>query len=63
MGDISSILANENINIRDLHVKINESLANITIVLDISDIAQLSRVLTLIETLPNVMEAFRERPG
>jgi guanosine-3',5'-bis(diphosphate) 3'-pyrophosphohydrolase len=63
MGDISSILANENINIRDLHVKVIESLANITIILDIIDIAQLSRVLTLIETLPNVMEAFRERPG
>jgi GTP pyrophosphokinase len=63
MGDISSILANENINIRDLHVKVTESLANITIVLDISDIAQLSRVLTIIETLPNVMEAFREKPG
>lgn len=63
MGDISSILANENINIRDLHVKINESLANITIILDISDIAQLSRVLTLIETLPNVIEVFREKPG
>jgi guanosine-3',5'-bis(diphosphate) 3'-pyrophosphohydrolase len=63
MGDISSILANENINIRDLHVKVTESLANITIILDIIDIAQLSRVLTLIETLPNVMEAFRERPG
>ena len=63
MGDISSILANENINIRDLHVKVIESLANITIILDISDIAQLSRVLVLIETLPNVMEAFREKPG
>ncbi len=63
MGDISSILANENINIRDLHVQVTESLAKITIILDISDIAQLSRVLTLIETLPNVMEAFREKPG
>jgi GTP diphosphokinase / guanosine-3',5'-bis(diphosphate) 3'-diphosphatase len=63
MGDISSILANENINIRDLHVEVTESLANITIILDISDISQLSRVLTLIETLPNVVEAFREKPG
>jgi guanosine-3',5'-bis(diphosphate) 3'-pyrophosphohydrolase len=63
MGDISSILANENINIRDLHVQVIESLANIAIILDISDIAQLSRVLTLIETLPNVTEAFREKPG
>jgi GTP diphosphokinase / guanosine-3',5'-bis(diphosphate) 3'-diphosphatase len=63
MGDVSSILANENINIRDLHVKVTESLANITIILDITDIAQLSRVLTLIETLPNVLEAFREKPG
>ena len=63
MGDISSILANENINIRDLHVNFNESVAIISIVLEISDITQLSRVLTLIETLPNVMEAYRERPG
>jgi GTP pyrophosphokinase len=63
MGDISSILANENINIRDLHVNFNESVAIISIVLEISDITQLSRVLTLIETLPNVMEAYRKRPG
>lgn len=63
MGDISSVLANENINIRDLHVKFTESVANIMVILDISDIAQLSRVLTLIETLPNVIEVFREKPG
>jgi GTP pyrophosphokinase len=32
-------------------------------VLEISDINQLSRVLTRIENLPNVMEAHRTNPG
>jgi guanosine-3',5'-bis(diphosphate) 3'-pyrophosphohydrolase len=63
MGDISTILANEGINIRDIKVKVTDNLATISIILDISDISQLSRVLTLTETLPNVMEAYRVKPG
>jgi len=63
MGDISTILANEGINIRDIQVKVIENLANISITLEIIDIAQLSRILTLIETLPNIMEAYRVKPG
>ena len=63
MGDISTIFANEEVNIRDIKVKVIDSLASIDIVLDINDIAQLSRVLTLTETLPNVVEAYRIKPG
>ena len=63
MGDISTILANEGINMRDINVKITNSLATINIMLDIGDISQLSRLLTLTESLPNVMEAFRVKPG
>jgi len=63
MGDISNILNNENINLLDIGLKVNHNLAVINLVLEVGDIAQLSRVLTRIESLPNVMEAHRQRPG
>lgn len=63
MKDISTILSNEGINLRDINLKINNNLATINLILDISDISQLSRILTLTETLPNVMEAYRLKPG
>ena len=63
MGDISTILANEGINMRDINIKIANNLATINLMLDISNINQLSRLLTLTESLPNVIEAFRLKPG
>ena len=63
MSDISNILSNEGINMRDLNVKTSNNLATINLVLDVSDISQLSRLLTLTESLPNVMEAYRIKPG
>jgi GTP diphosphokinase / guanosine-3',5'-bis(diphosphate) 3'-diphosphatase len=63
MGDISTVLANEGINMRDINVKIANNLATINLMLDIGDINQLSRLLTLTESLPNVMEAYRIKPG
>ncbi len=63
MGDISSILSLESINVMDIHLKVTHNLATITLILEIRDISQLSRVLTRIESLPNVMEAHRIKPG
>jgi GTP pyrophosphokinase len=63
MGDISNILTNEGINLLDIGLKVNHNLAAISLVLEVGDIAQLSRVLTRVENLPNVMEATRRRPG
>ena len=63
MGDISSLLTNENINLRDIKLTVVHNQANMVLMLEISDIAQLSRVLTKIENLPNVMEAHRLKPG
>ena len=63
MGDISSVLNEEDINIANVDMKINHNLAAIYLILEIIDIAQLARVLTRIESLPNVMEAHRLRPG
>ncbi|MFL7870657.1 MAG: bifunctional (p)ppGpp synthetase/guanosine-3',5'-bis(diphosphate) 3'-pyrophosphohydrolase [Anaerolineales bacterium] len=63
MGDISSLLNNENINIADVNVKTSQNLADIKLVIEVRDIEQLSRILTRIENLPNVMEAQRTHPG
>ncbi len=63
MGDISSILTNESINLVDINLKINHNLAVINVVLEVGDIVQLSRILTKIENLQNVMEVHRVRGG
>ena len=63
MGDISNVLNDEGINIIDVNLKVSHHLAMLNLVLEVGDIAQLSRVLTRIENLPNVTEAHRTRPG
>ena len=63
MGDISTLLQGEGINITDVAVNLNRTIADIKLVIEIRDLAQLSRVLTRIETLPNVLEALRTKPG
>lgn len=63
LGDISTILNNEGINLIDINLQVTHNLASIRLVLEVGDIAQLSRVLTRVENLPNVMEAHRLRSG
>jgi len=63
MGDISNLLNTENINIADVTVKTSQNLADIKLIIEVRDIEQLSRTLTRIENLPNVMEAQRVKPG
>src|SRR6266498_982039 len=63
MGDISTLLQAENVNIADVSVNFNRTVADLKLVVEVRDIAQLSRVLTRIESLPNVLEAQRTKPG
>jgi GTP pyrophosphokinase len=63
MGDVSNLLNTEGINIADVSVKTNQNLAEIKLIIEVRDIEQLSRILTRIENLPNVMEAQRTKPG
>ena len=63
LSDISTVLSNEGVNLRDIEINSSSNLATIKIMLDVSDINQLSKVLALIESLPNIMEAFRMKPG
>jgi guanosine-3',5'-bis(diphosphate) 3'-pyrophosphohydrolase len=65
--DVSNLIANEGINMGLVQAGVNHdsklSLAVLDLVLEVKDIDQLTRVLTRIEALPNVMEAHRVRPG
>lgn len=68
MGDISNLLTNEGVNIVDVNVrvdhdKVKADTANIHLIVEVRDIVQLSRVLTRIESLDNVLEAERIRAG
>ncbi len=63
MGDISTLLDAENVNIADINVNVNRTLAVINLILEVKNLSQLSRILTRIENLPNVLEAHRIKPG
>ena len=63
VNDISNLLSDENINIADVAVNVNRSIADLRLVIEVKDLTQLSRVLTRMENLPNVMEAHRSNPG
>jgi GTP diphosphokinase / guanosine-3',5'-bis(diphosphate) 3'-diphosphatase len=59
MGDISNLLGDEGVNIADVKVNVNRSLAELRLVVEVQDISQLSKILTKLENVPNVMEAHR----
>jgi GTP pyrophosphokinase len=63
MGDITTLLNSESVNIVDVQVGISKNLADLRLVIEVRDIAQLSRMLARIENLPNVLEAQRVRGG
>ncbi len=63
MVDISTLLTSENVNIADVNVSVNRTLAVINLIIEVKDLSQLSRILTRIESLPNVLEAHRTNPG
>ncbi len=63
LGDVSTVLSNEGVNLRDIDINFSNNLATIKTMLDVSDINQLSKILAIIESLPNIMEAYRMKPG
>jgi GTP pyrophosphokinase len=63
MGDISNLLNSEGVNIADVGVKVAHNMADLRLIVEVKDIKQLSRILTRIENIPNVLEAQRVKPG
>lgn len=63
MGDISNLLNTEGVNIVDVSVKMAQGVAELRLSVEVRDMEQLSRILTRIENIPNVLEAKRIKPG
>lgn len=63
VGDITYLLSNDGINMIDANIKVSKGIADIRLVIEVSDIKQLSRLLARVENLPNVLEAQRYKPG
>ncbi len=63
MGDLSNLLESESVNILDVIVRVSKNLADLNLVIEVKDIAQLSRLLSRMENIPNVHEAQRIKGG
>lgn len=63
MRDVSTLIANEGINMPKVKVDVHRHLAVFDLVLEVRDLLQLSRILDRLENLPNVLEAQRVNPG
>ena len=59
LHEIAGVISNEKINMSAVNVSREKNITTLYITLEISDIAQFSRVLTKIESLSNVIEARR----
>jgi len=59
MRDIGAAVAEERINMRDVNIRTHNHIATFTVTMEVENPAQLSRILSKIERVPNVMEARR----
>lgn len=59
MRDIGAVIADEKINMSNVSITTKQNVATFLVTMEIADINQLSRVLSKIERLPNVVEAHR----
>ena len=60
LRDVASVVAAEGVNMSSVNVSTSRQLATFIATLEISDVAQLSRLLDKIERLPNVIEVRRQ---
>jgi len=63
LRDVSTVVGEEHINLSNVVSSTKAHLAMIDLVMEVTDLGQLSRVLNRVEALPNVMEARRVRAG
>ncbi|MBI3762177.1 MAG: bifunctional (p)ppGpp synthetase/guanosine-3',5'-bis(diphosphate) 3'-pyrophosphohydrolase [Chloroflexi bacterium] len=63
MRDISTLVADEHVNMSAVSVTTKNNIATLLVTMDVTDVAQLSRLLARIEQLPNVLEAHRWKAG
>ena len=62
--DVSTLIADENINMTKIRVDVNKNnMAVFDIIIEVRNVSQLSKILDRLESLSNVFEARRVRPG
>jgi len=59
LKDVSTVVSEEHINLSNVASSTKAHLAMIDLVMEVTDLGQLSRILSRVEALPNVMEARR----
>ncbi len=59
MRDIGAVIADEKINMSNVSITTKQNIATFLVTMEISDVNQLTRVLSKIERLPNVVKAHR----
>jgi guanosine-3',5'-bis(diphosphate) 3'-pyrophosphohydrolase len=62
LRDVSGIVTEDHISLRQVSVNTKDHKATIDMVMEVTDLNQLSRVLNRIEALPNVLDVRRVRP-
>lgn len=63
MRDIGAVAADEKISLSNVNISTNHSIATFVVTMEVENTTQLSRVLSKIERLPNVVEARRRTAG
>jgi GTP diphosphokinase / guanosine-3',5'-bis(diphosphate) 3'-diphosphatase len=61
--DISTVIADERVNIAEVRVSTRQEIATFHITMEISNNQQLTRILSRLEQLPSVVETYRCNPG
>jgi GTP pyrophosphokinase len=63
LKDVSTMVSDEGINLGNFKAVVNQNMVTIDLTLEVREIDQLTRILTRLEALPNVMQVHRVRPG
>jgi GTP diphosphokinase / guanosine-3',5'-bis(diphosphate) 3'-diphosphatase len=63
LRDISTLVSEEGINMGQVKAVVNHNIAVFDLILEVREIDNLTRVLTRLEALPNVLQVHRVRPG
>jgi GTP pyrophosphokinase len=63
LKDITTLISDEGINLGQVKAIVNQNIAIFDLTLEVREIDHLTRVLTRIEALPNILHVHRVRPG
>lgn len=63
LRDITQLISDEGLNLGQVRAVVNQNIAIFDLILEVREIDQLTRILTRLEALPNVLHVHRVRPG